>query len=565
MTTVGKRVVDPRARSRVTTEGPKRAVTRAMLGAVGLERDDFDRPIVGVAASWNDITPCNAHLDVLGRVAVDEMRSRDTPALRFDTISVSDGVAMGHPGMRYSLVSRDWIADSVEIVLEAEQFDGVFTLAGCDKTLPAMLMAMVRVDIPAVFGFGGSMPPGRWRNRDISILDVFEGIGAHATGALSDEELEELEESACPAAGACASMFTANTMASVSEAIGLAVPGTASPPSTHPEREEVVRRGAGALVNAVQCGLRPSQIVTHNALENAAAVAAALGGSTNACLHIPAIAAEAGIEFTLEDIGRVSNRTPQLAELKPAGRYMMADLHAEGGVPVVMRELLDGGLLHADEVTVTGRTVAENLEDIRRNPQPRSEVLATLASPKKATGGYAVVRGNLAPEGAVIKVANQFDNRLVGPARVFDEEEHAFDALAAGRLRGGDVVVVRYAGPKGAPGMPEMTHLTAALAGADIGGEVGLVTDGRFGGGTKGISVGHASPEAAVGGPLAAVRDGDVIEIDAERGALAVHLSDEQIEERLAGAKAPERGQITGVLAKYRRMVGPSSRGARCT
>jgi dihydroxy-acid dehydratase len=427
-----------------------------------------------------------------------------------------------------------------------------------------MLMAMVRCDVPSVFGFGGSMPPGRWRGRDISILDVFEGIGQHEAGILDSDGLEDLERSACPAAGACASMFTANTMGSVSEAIGLAVPGTASPPSTYPEREEVVRRGIVALLQCIANDLRPSKIVTLRALENAATVASALGGSTNACLHIPAIAGEAGIDFTLEDIGRISKRTPQLAEMKPAGRYMMVDLHNEGGIPVVMKELLDGGFLHPDEMTVTGRTVAENLEGVQRNAEPRTDVLATVANPKKATGGYAVLRGNLAPDGSVIKVANQPRNRIVGPARVFDDERDGFEALRAGRLKVGDVVVVRYAGPKGAPGMPEMTHLTAAMAGAFTEGEVGLITDGRFGGGTRGISVGHVTPEAADGGPIAALRDDDVIEIDAEAGILQVHLSDEEIARRLAEVTPPERDDLGVVLSKYRRLVGPSSRGARC-
>jgi len=534
-----------------------------MLRAMGWTSDDLKLPQAGVAASWNAVTPCNMHLDRLAVAAGDELKSLKVLPLLFHTISVSDGIAMGTEGMRASLPSRDWIADSVELVVHAERMDGLLTIAGCDKTLPAMMLAMIRLDLPAVFAYGGSIRPGCFKGHDVTIQDVYEGIGAHATGKMSLADLTELECVALPGAGSCASMYTANTMASVSEALGLTVPGMASPPATDPAREEIVRRAAATLVEALENDRRPSGVLTKASFENAIAVAAALGGSTNACLHLPALAGEAGIEFGFADIDRVSRRTPQIAEMRPAGRFMMQDLHVEGGVPVVMRELLDAGLLGGDAMTVTGRTIGEELSAVTRSAEPRTPVLRSVADPVKATGGYAILWGNLAPDGAVIKIANQASNRHRGPAKVFDGDQDAFRAVADGRIRPGDVVVLRYEGPKGGPGMPEMTHLTGAIVGAGLVDEVALLTDGRFGGGTQGISVGHISPEAASDGPLAILRDGDVVEIDAEANRLHVELGDDEIAARLAAVEHPPPRYRSGVLAKYARLVGSAATGAR--
>jgi dihydroxy-acid dehydratase len=552
-----------RKRSLEVTGGPAQAAARSMLRAMGWTTDDLKLPQAGVAASWNAVTPCNMHLDGLAVAAGDELKSRRVLPLLFHTISVSDGIAMGTEGMRASLPSRDWIADSVELVVHAERMDGLLAIAGCDKTLPAMMMAMIRLDLPSVFAYGGSIRPGCFRGKDVSIQDVYEGIGAHATGKMSLADLTELECVALPGKGSCASMYTANTMASISEALGLTVLGMASPAAADPAREEVVRQAAATLVDALENDRQPSTMLTKTSFENAIAVAAALGGSTNACLHLPALAGEAGIDFGLADIDRISRRTPQIAEMRPAGRFMMQDLHVEGGVPVVMRELLDAGLLDGDTMTVTGRTLGEELSHVTRSPEPQTPVLHTVADPVKPTGGYAVLWGNLAPDGAVIKVANQAGNAHRGPARVFDGEQDAFRAVADGRIEAGDVVVLRYEGPRGGPGMPEMTHLTAAIVGAGLVEEIALLTDGRFGGGTQGISVGHISPEAAAGGPLCILRDGDIVEIDAEANRLHVELSDDEIAERLSVVEHPPPRYPTGVLAKYARLVGSAATGAR--
>jgi dihydroxy-acid dehydratase len=552
-----------RRRSLEVTGGPAQAAARSMLRAMGWTSDDLKLPQAGVAASWNAVTPCNVHLDALAVAAADELKSLRVLPLVFHTISVSDGIAMGTEGMRASLPSRDWIADSVELVVHAERMDGLLTIAGCDKTLPAMMLAMIRLDLPAVFAYGGSIRPGCFRGQDVTIQDVYEGIGAHAAGKMSLDDLTELECVALPGPGSCASMYTANTMASVGEALGLSIPGMASPPATDPEREQIVRRAAATLVAALEADRRPSAVLSRASFENAIAVAAALGGSTNACLHLPALAGEAGIEFGLADIDRVSRRTPQIAEMRPAGRFMMQDLDAEGGVPVVMRELLDGGLIDGSAMTVTGRTIGEELETVTRSESPRTPVLRSVADPVKPTGGYAILWGNLAPDGAVIKVANQAQNHHRGPAKVFDGEQDAFSAVTDGRIEPGDVVVLRYEGPKGGPGMPEMTHLTASIVGAGLADSVALLTDGRFGGGTQGISVGHISPEAADDGPLAILRDGDMVEIDAEANRLHVELSGDEIATRLAGVTHPAPRYPTGVLAKYARLVGSAAHGAR--
>jgi dihydroxy-acid dehydratase len=552
-----------RTRSLEVTGGPAQAAARSMLRAMGWTTEDLKLPQAGVAATWNRVTPCNMHLDELAVAAADELKSLRVLPLVFHTISVSDGIAMGTEGMRASLPSRDWIADSVELVVHAERMDGLMTIAGCDKTLPGMMMAMIRLDLPSVFAYGGSIRPGCFRGRDVSIQDVYEAIGAQATGRMTLDDLTELECVALPGKGSCASMYTANTMATVSEALGLTVPGMASPAAEDPAREEIVRRAAAALVDALESDRRPSSILTKASFENAIAVAASVGGSTNACLHVPALAGEAGIEFGLADIERISRRTPQIVEMRPAGRYMMQDLHVEGGVPIVMRELLDAGLLDGGAMTVTGQTIGEALADIGRSAQPRSEVLHTVAEPVKRSGGYAVLWGNLAPDGAVIKVANQAANRHCGPAKVFGTEQEAFRAVSDGDIVPGDVVVVRYQGPKGGPGMPEMTHLTAAIVGAGLAEQTALLTDGRFGGGTQGISVGHISPEAAADGPIAILRDGDVVEIDPEANRLEVDLSGDEIAARLASVEHPPPLYPTGVLAKYARLVGSAATGAR--
>ncbi len=552
-----------RKRSLEVTGGPPQAAARSMLRAMGWTTEELQLPQVGVGATWNRVTPCNMHLDELAVAAADELRSLQVLPLVFHTISVSDGIAMGTDGMRASLPSRDWIADSVELVMLAERMDGLFAIAGCDKTLPGMMMAMIRLDLPSVFAYGGSIRPGCFRGKDVTIQDVYEAIGAQATGKMSLEDLTELECVALPGKGSCASMYTANTMASVSEGLGLTVPGMASPAAEDPARESILRRAAAALVDALENDRTPSTILTKASFENAIAVAAALGGSTNACLHLPALAGEAGIDFGLADIDRISRRTPQIAEMRPAGRFMMQDLHVEGGVPVVMRELLDAGLLDGEAMTVTGQTLAEALAPVTRAAEARTPVLHTVADPVKSTGGYAVMWGNLAPEGSVMKVANQSGNTHRGPAKVFHTEQEAFTAVSDGRIEQGDVVVVRYQGPRGGPGMPEMTHLTGAIVGAGLAETTALLTDGRFGGGTQGTSVGHISPEAAAGGPIAIVRDGDIVEIDPEGNRLHVELSEDEISSRLATVEHPPPRCPTGVLAKYARLVGSAATGAR--
>jgi len=553
---------DPRSQSRPMLEGPQRAGARAMLRAFGLNDADFKKPQIGVGATWNKVTPCNAGLDVLRQAAARHLNEQGVVAYEFDTISVSDGISMGSAGMRASLVSRDWIADSVELVMRAQCYDGLLAIAGCDKSIPGMLLAMIRLDLPAVFAYGGSLAPGRLPDRDISLQDVYEAIGANAQGLMSADELKTVEKAACPGIGTCAGMFSANTMASVAEALGLTVPGMAAPPAAAPERLRVLHQAADALLTAVKSGIHPSDILTVRSMENATAVASAFGGSTNACLHLLAIAAEAGIEFTLADIDRISRRTPQLADMKPAGRYMMRELHLAGGVPAVMRELLSAGLLHGDALTITGQTLAAQIAAFPAGqPHP---VLRTAAQPVKARGGYAILTGSLAPEGAVTKIANEARMHHTGPARCFDSEQAGAQAVRQGSIRPGDVVVLRYEGPVGGPGMPEMTALTGAIVGAGLGGEVAVVTDGRFGGGTKGLCIGHVAPEAAMGGPIALVRDGDRIEIDVESGRLHVDVSPAELEQRRAALQPPAPRYRDGVLAKYARLVTSASKGARC-
>lgn len=553
---------DPRSRSRALLEGTDRAGARAMLRAFGLTDEDFRKPQIGVGATWNKVTPCNAGLDSLRCEAAQHLNERGVVAYEFDTISVSDGISMGSAGMRASLVSRDWIADSVELVMRAQCYDGLLGIAGCDKSIPGMLLAIVRLDVPAVFAYGGSLAPGHVGDRDISLQDVYEAIGARSQGLISDKQLEAVEKAACPGIGTCAGMFSANTMASVAEALGLTVPGMAAPPAAAPDRVLVVRAAADTLLQAVKSGIRPSDILTRQSLENATAVASALGGSTNACLHLLAIAAEANIEFTLADIDAISRRTPQLADMKPAGRFMMRELHLAGGVPALMRELLSAGLLHGDAKTIAGRTIAEQVTSFPEGDA--HPVLRTIDRPVKKRGGYAVLKGSLAPEGAVTKIANEGRMQHTGPARCFDSEQAAAVAVRDGRITRGDVVVLRYEGPVGGPGMPEMTALTGAIVGAGLGGDVAVVTDGRFGGGTKGLCVGHVAPEAAVGGPIALVCDGDIVEIDIEAGRIQVNVSAEELEKRRLGFQPPAPRYATGVLAKYAKLATSASKGARC-
>jgi dihydroxy-acid dehydratase len=554
--------VDSRKWSRAMLDGPHRAAARAMLRALGLKDEDFQKPQIAVGATWNRVTPCNAGLDVLRQAAAHELNRQGVIAHEFDTIAVSDGISMGSEGMRASLVSRDWIADSVELMVRAHGYDGFLGIAGCDKSIPGMLMSMVRLNIPSVFAYAGSLAPGHLAGRDLSLQDVYEAIGAREQGLISADELKAVEKAACPGIGTCAGMFSANTMVSVSEALGLTVPGMAAPPAAAPARIEAVRKAAGALLLAVDRGIRPSDILTRDSLENATAVASALGGSTNACLHLLAIAEEAGIEFSLADIDRISRRTPQLADMKPAGRFMMRELHFAGGVPAVMRELLSAGLMHGAARTVTGDTVAEAIEAF-----PRGEahaVLRTAANPVKARGGYAILKGSLAPDGAVTKIANEARLTHKGPARCFDSEAAGAAAVRMGAVLPGDVVVLRYEGPVGGPGMPELTALTGALVGAGLGGKVAVVTDGRFGGGTQGLCIGHVAPEAALGGPLALVQDRDTIEIDVEAGQLDVAVTAAELSARRAKFRPPAPRYVSGVLAKYARLATSAARGARC-
>lgn len=552
-----------RHRSSQIYDGPRGAAPRAMLRAMGYGDADFAKPQVGVASSWNRITPCNAGLDVLRELAAADLAARGLVALEFDTISVSDGIAMASEGMRASLVSRDLIADSVELVARAEYFDALFVLGGCDKTIPGMLMALIRVDVPGVFAYAGSLRPGMLAGRKISLQDVYEAIGARTAGLIDDEELTKVERVACPGIGTCAGMFSANTMSSVAEALGLTVLGMASAPADHPDRLSATTRAAVALNQALEGDLSPSNILTRSSFENAVALASALGGSTNACLHIPALAGEAGIEFGLADIDRISRRTPQLAEMRPSGRFMMEDLHAVGGAPAVMAELLAAGLLDGDTMTVTGRTLGEELDYFEIPDRGDAEVLRTVAAPVKPRGSYAVLWGSLAPDGSVMKIANEARTTHRGPARVFDDERTAFEAVKAGIIEPGDTVVLRYEGPAGGPGMPELTALTGAIFGSGLGDQVAIVSDGRFGGGTRGLAVGHVSPEAAVGGPIAAVRDGDIIVIDQPSGRLDIEIEPAELQSRLEEIQPRPPRYQTGALAKYAKLVGSAARGAR--
>ena len=554
---------DPRKpRSWQVTDGPSRAPARAMLRAVGFSEDDFGRPQVAVASSWNEVTPCNYHLDKLAALAKEGVRQGDAVPIEFTTIAVSDGIAMGHEGMKASLMSRDLIADSVELVLHAERMDGLVGIAGCDKSEPGMLMAMARMDLPAVYLYGGTILAGTYKGRDITIQDVFEAVGAHNKGSVSDDELLAIERAACPGTGSCAGMYTANTMAAAAEALGMSLPGAASPPAVDYRREVFAREsGIAAARLLAEGGPRPRQIMTKAAFENSIAVTMALAGSTNAVLHLLAIAHEAGVELELDDFDRISRAVPHLVDVRPAGRFVMQDLDRVGGVPVIMKELLAAGLIDGDCLTVTGKTVAENLAGMDV-PAPDGTVVHPLSDPIHAEGGTAILYGSLAPDGSVMKIAGAKSLEFRGTAKVYDSETDAFDALTAGRIEKGDVMVIRYEGPKGSPGMPEMLAVTAAVAGAGLGSDVALITDGRFSGATKGYSVGHIAPEAFVGGPIALVRDGDPIVIDAEHRRIDVEVDPAELERRRAEWTAPEPRYSAGALAKYARAVGSASKGA---
>jgi dihydroxy-acid dehydratase len=547
--------------SRHVTVGPQRAPHRAFLYSVGLNEEQINQPLVGVATTWNEAAPCNIALARQAQAAKKGVAAAGGTPREFTTITVTDGIAMGHAGMKSSLVSREIIADSVELTVRGHCYDALVGLAGCDKSLPGLMMAMVRLNVPSVFMYGGSILPGRFKGRDVTIGDVFEGVGAHNIGALSDDELHELECVACPSAGACGGLFTANTMACVSEAIGLALPGSAGAPAPYDSRDRYAEASGEAVMALIRGNIRPRDIVTLKAIENAAMVVAAAGGSTNGGLHLPAIANEVGIDFDMHAFGEISKRTPYIADLKPGGRYVMKDLHDIGGVPVLMKALLDGGYLHGDCLTVTGKTVAENLRGVAF--PAGQDVVRPTTRPLSPEGGQVVLKGNLAPQGALVKVAGMRTAlRFTGPALCFDCEEDAFAAVEARRYTEGDVIVIRYEGPRGGPGMREMLSTTAALYGQGMGEKVGLITDGRFSGATHGFSIGHVGPEAAVGGPIGLLRDGDMITIDAVAGTLEVALSNAELAERRR-AWTPRRNDYqSGTLWKYAQTVGDAEKGA---
>ena len=546
--------------SRHATVGPDRAPHRSYYFAMGLRREDIEAPFVGVVTTWNEAAPCNIALARQAQAAKRGVAKAGGTPREFTTITVTDGIAMGHQGMKSSLVSREVIADSVELTVRGHAYDALVGLAGCDKSLPGLMMAMVRLNVPSVFMYGGSILPGRFRNRDVTVVDVFEAVGQHAVGAMSDQELHALEEVACPSAGSCGGQFTANTMACVSEAIGLALPGSAGTPAPYETRDQYAEASGEAVMALLANGPRPRDIVTRRSLENAARVVAASGGSTNGGLHLPAIAHEAGIDFDLMDVCKIFRKTPYIADLKPAGRYVMRDLHDAGGVPMLMKALLDGGYLHGDCVTVTGKTIAENLANVAFDPdQP---VIRPASEPITSWGGVVGLKGSLAPEGAIVKVAGLKDLKFRGPARCFDTEEDAMAAVQGRRYREGEVLVIRYEGPKGGPGMREMLSVTSALYGQGMGDRVALITDGRFSGGTRGFCIGHVGPEAAVGGPIGLLQDGDVIAIDAEAGSLDVEVPPEELDRRRQAWRPHPTMYTSGTLWKYAQTVGPAANGA---
>jgi dihydroxy-acid dehydratase len=555
---------DMKPRSKDVTEGFERAPARSMLRAVGMKDEDFKKPQIGIASSWNEITPCNMSLRRLAEKAKAGVFAAGGFPMTFNTISVSDGISMGHEGMRASLVSREIIADSVECVMHAERLDGSVTLAGCDKSLPGMLMAAARLDLANVFVYNGSIMPGNLNGKDLTIQDVFEGVGACALGKITESELGEIERAACPGEGACGGMFTANTMSSVAEALGMALPGSASAPAIDESRDADAYAAGEAVVNLIRLGITARDIMTKKAFENAITIVMALGGSTNAILHLLAIAHEANVDLTIDDYNRIGDKTPHLADVKPFGRYVMNDLDKIGGVPVVMKALLDAGLIHGDEITVTGKTVAENLQSINP-PDPDGKIIHAVNNPIHKTGGLVILKGSLAPEGAVIKAASIESPIFEGTAKVFDDEKFAMDAVTHGKIVKGDVVVIRYEGPKGGPGMREMLAVTAAIKGAGLGKDVMLITDGRFSGATAGFCIGHVAPEATDGGPIALAQTGDKIRLDLEARRLDLLVDASELEKRRATWKPAQPRYTTGILGKYAKLVGSSAKGAVCS
>jgi dihydroxy-acid dehydratase len=541
----------------------ERAPARGMLRAVGFKDEDFAKPQIGVASSWNEITPCNLSLDRLAKASKKGVIEAGGFPMQFGTISVSDGISMGHEGMHFSLVSREVIADSVEAVMQAERLDGMVTFAGCDKSLPGMMMAAARLDVASVFVYAGSIMPGKVDGRDVTIIDAFEAVGACARGLISQDEVDKIERAICPGEGACGGMYTANTMAAVGEAIGLSLPGSASPPSIDRRRDDYAVKSGAAVVELIRLGITTRQILTKKAFENAITVVMALGGSTNAVLHLLAIAHEAEVDLTLEDFQRVGAKVPLLGDLKPFGKYVMTDVDKVGGIPVILRALLDAGLLHGDCLTVTGKTMAENLKDIKP-PDPDGEILRAVKNPMSLGGGITILNGSLTPEGAVCKTAGIEVELFEGPAKVFEREQAAMDALENGSIVAGDVVVIRYEGPKGGPGMREMLMITGAIKGAGLGKSVLLLTDGRFSGGTTGLCVGHVSPEAVDGGPIAFVENGDRVRIDVKNRKLDLLVDEKEMAERRKSFKPLTHKYRRGVLAKYSKLVGSAAKGAVC-
>ena len=550
-------------RSGLVTDGMERAPARGMLRAVGFKDEDFAKPQIGIASSWNEVTPCNLSLDRLAKASKKGVKDAGGFPMQFGTISVSDGISMGHEGMHFSLVSREVIADSVETVMQAERLDGMVTFAGCDKSLPGMMMAAARINVASVFVYAGSTMPGKVDGRDVTIIDAFEAVGACARGLISQDEVDKIERAICPGEGACGGMYTANTMAAIGEAIGLSLPGSASPPSIDRRRDDYAVKSGAAVVELIRKGITTRQILTKKAFENAITVLMALGGSTNAVLHLLAIAYEAEVDLTLEDFHRVGSKVPLLGDLKPFGKYVMTDMDKVGGVPVVLRALLDAGLLHGDCLTVTGKTMAENLKDVTP-PDPDGEILKAISNPLASTGGITILGGSLAPEGAVSKTAGVGVDFFEGPAKVFEREQAAMDALENGSIVAGDVVVIRYEGPKGGPGMREMLMITGAIKGAGLGKSVLLLTDGRFSGGSTGLCVGHVAPEAVDGGPIAFIKNGDRVRIDVKARTLDLLVDEKELTERKKDFKPLTHKFTRGVLGKFSKLVGSASKGAVC-
>jgi len=559
---------DMKPRSKDVTDGLERSAARGMLRAVGMGDDDFVKPQIGIASSWNEITPCNLSLARLATSSKEGVHAAGGFPMQFGTISVSDGISMGHEGMHWSLVSREIIADSVEAVMQAERLDGMVTLAGCDKSLPGMLMASARIDVASVFVYAGSILPGHVKlsdgtEKDVTIIDAFEAVGACSRGLMSREDVDTIERAICPGEGACGGMYTANTMASAAEAMGMSIPGSAAPPAVDRRRDGFARRSGEAVVNLIRQGITTRDIITKQALENAITVVMAFGGSTNAVLHLLALAHEANVELEMHDFHRIGSKVPLLADVKPFGRYVMSDVDRVGGVPVIMRALLDAGLMHGDCLTVTGRTLAENLADINP-PDPDGDILRASQTPLDISGGITILGGSLAPEGAVTKNAGVAVDSFEGSARVFEREQSAMQALEDGTINAGDVVVIRYEGPKGGPGMREMLMITGAIKGAGLGKDVLLITDGRFSGGTTGLCVGHVSPEASDGGPIALIQEGDRIRIDLRNRTLDLLVDDAELDRRRSVWQPLPPRYTRGVLHKYARLVGSASKGAVC-